>query len=242
MEYYFITGTSKGIGKALTEAALQKDNTYVYGISRNCSLKHERYHHLHFDLSDTTALRNNLHKIFVPLKEPEKIVLVNNAGVLGEIGYIGSLPSDNFEFVFDINVIGPAILMNTFLSAYYDQKCPKIILNISSGAGKKPLDGWSAYCASKAALDMLSLTCQKEQDLLGTGVKVYSLAPGVVDTAMQAHIREAEIDSFSELQKFKDYKEKGELYKPEEVARKILTHFIQEAAQKPVISSIRDYY
>ena len=88
---------------------------------------------------------------------------------------------------------------------------------------------------------MLSLTCQKEQDLLGTGVKVYSLAPGVVVTAMQAHIREADNNSFSELQKFKDYKEKGELYKPEEVARRILIHFIQGEEQKPVISSIRDY-
>jgi len=226
MEYYFITGTSKGIGKALTEAALQNDNTYVYGISRNCAVKHARYHHLHFDLSDTTALRNNLHKVFVSLKAPEKIVLVNNAGVLGEIGYIGSQPTDNFEFVFDVNVIGPAILMNTFLSAYYDQKCPKVILNISSGAGKRPMDGWSAYCASKAALDMLSLTCQKEQDLLGTGVKVYSLAPGVVDTAMQAHIREAESDQFSELERFKGLKENKELLEPETVGNKLFK-FIQ---------------
>ncbi|MGV3587966.1 MAG: SDR family NAD(P)-dependent oxidoreductase [Adhaeribacter sp.] len=226
MEYYFITGTSKGIGKALTEAILQNDNTYVYGISRNCAVKHARYHHLHFDLSDTTALRNNLHKVFVPLKAPEKIVLVNNAGVLGEIGYIGSQPTDNFEFVFDVNVIGPAILMNTFLSAYYDQQCPKIILNISSGAGKRPMDGWSAYCASKAALDMLSLTCQKEQELLGTGVKVFSLAPGVVDTAMQAHIREAESDQFSELERFKGLKENKELLEPEVVGNKLFK-FIQ---------------
>ncbi|KAA5548565.1 SDR family NAD(P)-dependent oxidoreductase [Adhaeribacter rhizoryzae] len=222
MEYYFITGTSKGIGKALTEAILQNDNTYVYGISRNCAVKHARYHHLHFDLSDTTALRNNLHKVFVPLKEAERIVLVNNAGVLGKIDYIGSQATDNFEFVFDVNVIGPAILMNTFLSAYYSQQCPKIILNISSGAGKRPMDGWSAYCASKAALDMLSLTCQKEQELLGTGVKVYSLAPGVVDTAMQAHIREAESDQFSELERFKLLKENKELLDPEAVGKKIL--------------------
>jgi benzil reductase ((S)-benzoin forming) len=215
MEYYFITGTSKGIGKALSEALLKNDNSFVFGISRNVTIKHERYHHQPLDLSDITALRNNLHKVFLPLNKPEKVILVNNAGVLGEIGYIGSQTTDNFEF--------------TFLSAYHEHNCPKIIVNITSGAGKRPMDGWSAYCASKAALDMLSLTCQKEQDLLKTGVKVFSVAPGVVDTPMQAHVREAEAEQFSELERFKSLKEKNQLSKPEAVGEK-LAAFIQNAS------------
>ena len=229
MEYYFITGTSKGIGKALSEALLKNDNSFVFGISRNVTIKHERYHHQPLDLSDITALRNNLHKVFLPLNKPEKVILVNNAGVLGEIGYIGSQTTDNFEFVFDVNVISPALLMNTFLSAYHEHNCPKIIVNITSGAGKRPMDGWSAYCASKAALDMLSLTCQKEQDLLKTGVKVFSVAPGVVDTPMQAHVREAEAEQFSELERFKSLKEKNQLSKPEVVGEKIAA-FIRNAS------------
>ena len=232
MEYYFITGTSKGIGKALTEALLKDENNYVFGISRNVSVKHERYHHQPLDLSDITALRNNLHKVFLLLTKPEKIVLVNNAGVVGEIGYIGSQTTDNFEFVFDVNVVGPALLMNTFLSAYNNHHCSKIILNISSGAAKRPMDGWSAYCASKAALDMLSLTCQKEQDLLKSGVKVFSLSPGVVDTAMQEHIREAEAEQFSDLERFKKLKENKELLSPEDVGDRI-ARFIQNASNYP---------
>ena len=222
MTYYFITGTSKGIGKALAEAALQEEDTYVYGISRNVIIRHNRYHHQHLDLSDITALRNNLHKVFVPLTNPDKIVLVNNAAVVGEIGYIGSLPGDNFEFVFDVNVVAPAMFMNTFLSAFHSHNCPKIIINISSGAAQRPVDGWSGYCASKAALDMLSLTCQKEQDLQNTGIKVFSLSPGVVDTAMQAHIREATNGQFSELERFKKMKTGGELLEPDAVGKNIL--------------------
>ena len=239
MIYYFITGSSKGIGKAIAEAALQIENTVVYGISRNISIEHERYHHQPADLSDITALRNNLHKFFPVLENPEKIVLINNAGVLGEVAYIGSQTNDNFEFVFNVNVIAPAILMNTFISAYHDFTCAKVILNISSGAGQRPVDGWSAYCASKAALDMLSLTCQKEQDILKSGIKVYSLSPGVVDTHMQEQIRQVNQEQFSELNKFLDLKKDGSLQTPEQVSKKIL-QLIANPTFHSVVLSVRD--
>ncbi|QMU29818.1 SDR family NAD(P)-dependent oxidoreductase [Adhaeribacter radiodurans] len=221
MNYYIITGTSKGIGKALAEALLQEEHNYVYGVSRNCSISHQRYHHQPLNLSDIVALENNLHKVFPVLKDAEKIVLVNNAGVVGEVAYMGSQATHNFSYVFDVNVMAPAILINTFLSAYHSEKCPKIILNITSGAGKRPVDGWSAYCASKAALDMLSLTVQQEQLLLNNNVRVFSLAPGVVDTAMQDHIRDVDESQFSEVEKFKKYKSSGTLRPPEEVAEKM---------------------
>jgi benzil reductase ((S)-benzoin forming) len=222
MVYYFITGTSKGIGRALTEKVLAAENTFVYGISRNVSVQHPRYHHQPLDLSDITALRNNLFKLFPELPGAEKVVLVNNAGIVGEIGYIGSVPTDNFEFVFNVNVNAPAILMNDFISAYSHLSCPKVIVNISSGAAQRPVDGWSAYCASKAALDMLSRTCQQEQDLAGTGLKVFALAPGVVDTAMQHHIRQADAEQFSSHRRFLELHAKKELLPPDTVAHRII--------------------
>jgi benzil reductase ((S)-benzoin forming) len=221
MNYYIITGTSKGIGQALAESLLQNEQNFVYGVSRNCSITHPRYHHQPLNLSDIVALENNLHKVFPVLKNAEKIVLMNNAGVVGEIAYMGSQVTHNFAYVFDVNVMAPAILINTFLSAYYSETCPKIILNISSGAGKRPVDGWAAYCASKAALDMLSLTVQEEQKLLNSKVRVFSLSPGVVDTAMQEHLRLADATQFSEAERFKDLKNTGKLLAPEIVAEKI---------------------
>ncbi|RDC64493.1 SDR family NAD(P)-dependent oxidoreductase [Adhaeribacter pallidiroseus] len=221
MNYYIITGTSKGIGKAIAEALLQHEQNYVYGVSRNCTITHPRYHHQPLNLSDIVALENNLHKVFPVLKDAEKIVLVNNAGVVGEVAYLGSQTSHNFAYVFDVNVMAPAILINTFLSAYHAETCPKIILNISSGAGKKPVDGWSAYCASKAALDMLSLTVQQEQQLLGNNVRVFAFSPGVVDTAMQEHLREVDASQFSAAERFKNLKNTNQLLSPEVVAEKI---------------------
>lgn len=234
MIYYFITGTSKGIGQALTKKVLEAENTFVYGISRNESLQHPRYHHQPLDLSDITALRNNLFKLFPDLPDAEQVVLVNNAGVVGEIGYIGSLPTDNFEFVFNVNVNAPAILMNDFISAYSGLSCPKVIVNISSGAGQRPVDGWSAYCASKAALDMLSRTCQLEQERTGSGIRVYALSPGVVDTAMQQYIRQADAEQFSSHQRFVDLHANQELLAPATVARRMLK-LVQHTSQYPEV-------
>lgn len=202
MHYYIITGASRGLGKALAEEALQQPNAHVLGVSRHATIEHPRYQHQPLDLSDIEAVQNNLYKLFPARPDASSLTLINNAGVLGEIGYVGELPNEHYGFVLDVNVVAPAMLMNTFLSAYGSLTCPRTVLNISSGAGQRPVDGWGAYCASKAALDMLSQVAQKEQEQRGRGVRIRSLAPGTVDTDMQAHIRQAPEQQFSEVARF----------------------------------------
>ncbi|RZK24805.1 MAG: SDR family NAD(P)-dependent oxidoreductase, partial [Hymenobacter sp.] len=107
---------------------------------------------------------------------------------------------------------------------------PRTVLNMSSGAAQRPVDGWAAYCASKAALNSLSETAQKEQDLRNSGVRIRALAPGVVDTAMQAHIRTAEVGRFSEQAKFAGYHAEGQLQTPEAVAERIV-EWLQRPSQ-----------
>ena len=221
MEYYIITGTGKGIGKALAEALLENENALVTGISRHQTINHPRYRHLNLDLSETQNLVKHLPEIFQKVQNTGKLVLVNNAGVLGEIGYVGEKQGEDFNYVFSVNVSAPAILMNAFLQTYREVKAEKIILNISSGAGKYPMDGWASYCASKAALDLFSESVQLEQNLLESGVRVFSLAPGIVDTEMQTQIRHTPEEQFSQVSKFKDYKASGSLASPETVAKKL---------------------
>jgi benzil reductase ((S)-benzoin forming) len=235
MHYYLITGASQGLGRALAEALLQRPDTQVLGLSRHATLEHPRYQHQPLDLSDIEAVEHNLGKIFPPHPDAQSLTLINNAGTLGEIGYVGELPNEHFQFVFDLNTVAPAMLMNTFLSAYgHLGSIPRTVLNISSGAAQRPVDGWAAYCASKAALNALSETAQKEQKLRGTGVRIWALAPGVVDTAMQAHIRTAETGQFSEQEKFAAYYAEGKLLSPEAVASKIV-HWLSD-------NSVQDIY
>ncbi|QCR20912.1 SDR family NAD(P)-dependent oxidoreductase [Pontibacter sp. SGAir0037] len=241
MNYYFVTGASKGIGKAIAEELLQDANNYVIGVSRTNALAHQNYRYQPLDFSDVAAVEHNLHKIFLAYPDAERLVLVNNAGVLGDIAYVGEeMPNEGFEFVFDVNVVVPAMLMNTFLHTYRQQNCAKVIVNISSGAGKYPVDGWASYCASKAAIDMLSQAVQLEQDKRGTGVKVFALAPGVVDTAMQGQIREADPQKFSAVEKFRNYKQNNDLATPDEVGRKIVKFLNSTDSYQEVILSVRD--
>ncbi|MFC6997696.1 SDR family NAD(P)-dependent oxidoreductase [Rufibacter roseus] len=242
MNYYIITGTSRGLGKALAEALLKEEQNCVIGVSRNCTITHERYRHQPLDFSDIAGVEHNLHKVFSLFTDAQKIVLVNNAGVIGDIGYIGQSKNEHFEFVFDVNVIVPAMFMNLFLQSYQHRKdVEKMIVNISSGAGQKAKDGWAAYCASKAALDMLSQTAQLEQDKLGTGVKVFSLSPGIIDTEMQEQIREADPVQFSSVQQFRDYKANGDLAAPEHTAQKVIQLMENTSLARGVVCSVRDF-
>jgi benzil reductase ((S)-benzoin forming) len=236
MHYYLITGASQGLGRALAEAILARPDTHVLGISRHTTIEHPRYQHQPLDLSDIEAVEHNLGKIFLARPDAQSITLINNAGTLGEIGYVGELPNEHFQFVFDLNVVAPTMLMNTFLSAYGSQtSIPRTVLNITSGAAQRPVDGWAAYCASKAALNSLSETAQKEQSLRGTGARIWALAPGVVDTDMQTHIRSAEVTQFSEREKFAGLHTEGQLQAPEHVANQIMAWL---AASPPIKSSV----
>ncbi|WP_210487350.1 SDR family NAD(P)-dependent oxidoreductase [Rufibacter aurantiacus] len=242
MNHYIITGASRGLGRALAEALLEDENNCVVGVSRNSTINHPRYRHQPLDFSDIAGVEHNLHKIFSPFDNAQKLVLVNNAGVIGEIGYIGQSQNEHFEYVFDVNVIVPAMLMNMFLQSYqHRQNIDKMVVNISSGAGQRPIDGWAAYCASKAALDMLSKTAQLEQEQLGTGVRVFSLSPGLIDTDMQEQIRDADTDQFSSVQQFRDYKETGALVSAEVVARKIIRLMEEPSLAQNVVCSVRDF-
>lgn len=240
MKYYFITGASQGIGKALAESLLKEQNSKVFGTARHQTITHPNYQHLVLDLSKTEEITSQLATFFPELPDAEELVLVNNAGVIGEIGYVGEKQPKDFNYVFSVNVTAPAILMNAFLERYESLKVPKIILNISSGAGKYPLDGWAAYCASKAGLDLFSQTVQEEQNLRKTGVKVISLAPGIVDTSMQAQIRNADEDQFSASQKFQHYKTSGSLASPETVGEKLKKLLQSVPADLKVVCRIDD--
>ena len=72
-------------------------------------------------------------------------------------------------------------------------------MNVSSGAASRPLEGWSAYCAGKAGLAMLTRSLHLE--LGERGVRAYGLRPGVVDTDMQGVIRASGVNEVSRLRR-----------------------------------------
>ncbi|TXB64853.1 SDR family NAD(P)-dependent oxidoreductase [Vicingus serpentipes] len=237
MNYYFITGTSKGLGKAITEQLLKDENNFVFGYSRNNVITHKNYYHKLIDLNNLEALK----KIQFPvLNNPEKVVLINNAGSVGDINHVGEIDNDQIIACYNINLIAPAIITNNFVSAYKNISNEKLIINISSGAGKSAIDGWSTYCSAKSGIDMFSKVFAEEIKIDNTNFKVLSLAPGIIDTGMQVQIRNSKVNGFSNLDRFIEYKKNGDLASAEETANKVIRFVSENELQAETICSVRD--
>ena len=233
MNLIYITGSSSGLGKALAELLLEDNNNQLVGIARRETIQHERYTHYTLDLKDVIN-ENIFQKLPANCK---KVVLINNAGDIGPITRVGSNSYKEVVDNYTINVIAPSFLCNQFVQAYQNDELQKIIINVSSGAGKKPIEAWSTYCASKAALDMFTLVLQTEHPEF----KVFAVAPGIVDTPMQDAIRSADDQHFPHLDRFQSYKADGDLLSARKVALKYLKIIQEPQNFQEVIFSVRDF-
>lgn len=221
MNIYYVTGTSRGLGLALVEEILKDEFNLVIGIGRQCSIEHPNYSHKRLDLSDTKEVAKFN---FGQHEKAEKVVLVNNAGTLGEVNHVGALDNKKLTDSLNVNLVSPCILMNNFLSAYKnDLELDKTILNISSGAAVNAYDGWGSYCTSKAGINMFSEVIQEESHIKKiNNLKVFSIAPGVIDTSMQDQIRETSALQFSQVDRFMELKNTGGLRTPQSTALDLL--------------------
>jgi NAD(P)-dependent dehydrogenase (short-subunit alcohol dehydrogenase family) len=113
-------------------------------------------------------------------------ILVNNAAVIWPLEEAAETDPEEWAYAIHVNLIAPFYLTRNVLPLMLAQGSGRII-NVSSGAAVSPILGGSAYCASKAGLDMMTRVIAKETE--GTGVFINALYPGMVDTDMQADIR-----------------------------------------------------
>ncbi len=240
MNKYYITGSSNGLGKALVNTLIQEEANLITGISRSNEFEHPRFTHLSIDLNQPQELLNQLDSIFDEAGGFEKVVLINNAGYLGSIKYLGDIDDQEFIRIYNVNLTAPALLSNAFIRKYKNDPCKKILLNISSGASQNPYDGWSGYCSSKAALDMLSKVAALENEERGRDFTIISLAPGVIDTDMQDQIRHAAEDDFSSRSRFQSLKDENKLLSPEKAAQQIIQFLNNVDLHPEVIQDIRN--
>ena len=233
-----LTGHTQGIGKAILDHYLKKENLQILAISRSkLDIESENLTQISLDLGDLTVLETQLADLF-PQGSFEKIVLINNAGWIGEIKPIGELDPAELRKQINVNLLAPMYLTNAFIKAYKTTAVQKIICNISSGAASKPVSGWGGYCSTKAALAMFTLVAAKENK--SQEFKFYSLAPGVVDTEMQSEIRNVTEADFPDLEKFKKYQEEGLLASTELVARKTAYMIENPTLFTDVIQDVRN--
>jgi len=213
-----VTGHSRGLGAAVAEHLLAR-RARVLGVSRhgNPALA-ERYEsalaEATVDLADADALEQWLRggdmKDF--LDGAQLAGLVNNAGVLQPIGPLDVQDVAAVSRAVSVNV-GAALALSAAFARATSAIADRRILHISSGAASNAYAGWSVYCATKAALDQHARAVQLDRT---RGLRIASVAPGVIDTDMQAEIRGTTDAKFPDRPRFVELKKTGKLRSPEQ--------------------------
>jgi NAD(P)-dependent dehydrogenase (short-subunit alcohol dehydrogenase family) len=150
----------------------------------------------------------------------DRVVFVHAAGVVEPIGFAGETDAEAYQASVLLNSASPQVLGHLFLGAVREVEASRHLVILTSGAAASVYPGWSAYGAGKAAVDHWVRHAGDEQSRRG-GVQVLAVAPGTVDTGMQAQIRATDAADFTQRQKFLDLHEAGQLADPADVARRI---------------------
>lgn len=181
-----VTGASRGIGfeiarqlvergwkvgmaargrAALEDAAARLDPASVLAVT--C------------DVADAASVNSAVAEVaghFGPIT-----ALVNNAGIIDPVGRLLETDPTEWMRLIQINISGVMLVTRAVLPGMLAQS-GGVIVNLSSGAAHNPVDGWSAYCTSKAGLGMLTRCLATEYG--SQGIRVHDFIPGVVGTDM----------------------------------------------------------
>lgn len=232
-----VTGASRGMGLALARQLLdaghdllcisRKVNDELAAQAKSAGRVLEQWPQ---DLARGEAAAAKL-ETWLSAKQgdaPAAVTLVNNAGVLPRIAPIGDIAPADLAQALRVDLEAPMLLTGAFLRATAQWTCPRKVLNISSGLGRKAMASQSAYCAAKAGMDHFTRCVALEEAGKPNGARLCSLAPGVIDTDMQHDLRSADGSLFPDRGVFEGLKAKGQLVSPEEAARRLVA-FLQRA-------------
>lgn len=237
-----VTGHTRGLGAALAEQLLARDIA-VLGLSRSrhASLK-QRFPTLleeaELALADTARvaewLATDALRAFV--SGADTVLLINNAGMVQPIGPIEGQDVGDIATAVSLNVATPLMLASA-IAAASPHASDRRIVHISSGAARNAYAGWSIYCSTKAALDHHARAVSLDAN---RALRICSLAPGVIDTNMQAEIRGTGVEQFPMREKFEDLKRSGQLSTPEQCAAQLLDYALSDAFGETPVADIRE--
>lgn len=195
-----ITGASRGIGAAAArEFAKVGANVALVARSRDeidaiAAEIGDKAIALTCDVSNADEVHGAVDATIAKFGQLD--VLVNNAGVVDPIGHLQDTDPAAWGQVIDINLKGVMYGLHAAMPGMIAQGGGTII-NISSGAAHGPVEGWTAYCASKAGVYML--TRAADHEARDKGLRILGLSPGTVATQMQREIKASGINPVSQL-------------------------------------------
>ncbi len=221
---YIITGTSRGIGRAVAARLLETGNR-VFGISRTSSPL--------AGMRDFREVRGSVTDpgLFEPLFEDVRellavddcdlLCLLNNAAVLEPMKPIEKCTTDEIRQHVDVNLTAPIVLASRFMAYFGDLGLRKKVVFMTSGAGRRSLPDMSLYCSVKAGISRFAECVGREQEGRANGFEIAAISPGMVETDMQKSARAKSAEAFRSGELFRGAMADGVVQEPEAVARKI---------------------
>jgi benzil reductase ((S)-benzoin forming) len=238
-----VTGHTRGLGAALVDT-LRARGIDVLGLARSrgaptagAGQRAGSFEEVELDLSDSGRLAKWLAGTGLAtfLRGAERAVLINNAGTLGPVGPSSTQPPTDVARAVALNVAAPLMLSSAFCAATANVP-DRRIAHVSSGAARNAYPGWTIYCATKAALDHHARAASLDAD---PGLRVASVAPGVIDTDMQSQIRGIDDRRFPLRERFAEMKRSGQLSSPEQAASKFVDYLLSDAFGQAPAADIR---
>lgn len=209
---FIITGGGSGIGRALAHTlAKRHKSVLIIGRRESALIETTKFSSLIDYICADVSLFEGRRQVLARLGKGQIIEgLIHNAGVIEPILPITAVDEAAWRQVMATNLEAPLFLSQLL----FDRLKNGRVLHIGSGAAYFPVAGWSAYCTSKAALSMLTRCWQLESD----DVAFASVMPGIIDTDMQAQIRDASHMSAEKVDFFKRLHQEKQLLSSATVA------------------------
>lgn len=228
--FALVTGTTAGLGESVARQLLAR-GWHVYGVARRkATLAQQTYDHASLDLSNLDTLESELTGRLTEViasREWTRIALVNNAAIVGHLGWMTALDPIDHARLYAVNVVAPVWLMGLFVKMVPNATTLRIV-NVTSGAAVRAFPGLGAYSMSKAALRMASMMMSAELEA-ARGTKrerrdtaILTYAPGIVETDMQRTARERPPEEFPSQGMFQGFLESGVIVPPDVPAAEIV--------------------
>ena len=213
-----VTGASRGLGAGLVERFRER-GVRVGACARSMAVSDDDDLLARpVDVTDAAAVTAFAGEVAGRLGPID--LWVNNAGLLAPMGPVRDLDAGEVAEHVAVNLLGVLHGSQVFVRHVRARGGEGVLVNITSGAALRAYEGWGPYCASKAGVERLTEVIALEEG--NSGVRAYAIAPGVVDTDMQAMIRSSSTDDFPARDRFVELKEREAFNSPAFVADRLL--------------------
>jgi benzil reductase ((S)-benzoin forming) len=249
-----LTGASRGMGLAMARQLLGAQRQLLCLSRQTSDALHAEAERLGApliqwsqDLADPVPAGRRL-GAWLDSLDPDHLAsatLINNAGMIPRIGPLDECPPEQLACALRVGLEAPMQLTAAFLRATtrWSQAGwhgPRKVLNISSGLGRYPMAAQAPYGAAKAGLDHFTRCSALDEAARPNGARLVSLAPGVIDTDMQAQLRAGDGAGFPDRDRFVALQRQGRLSSPEAAAALVLAWLERPDFGAQPVADVRD--